>query len=151
MQTRYKLQAVNGGVYADVQQDTKARPVNSHRLTIAKWQAVKLFRQAEAQCMQTFTAYVLEHYACKHKDIAFDSRGALKRIRAAQLRSLGKDCLGQTDGDVIEISRSIPMRYDEIVCTLLHEALHDWCLVKGRRMACHKEHRCMHILGDPNE
>jgi len=60
------------------------------------------------------------------------------------------EILGRTDGQTIEIA-CVNMNNAELVGTLIHKAMHDWCKVKGRSMSCVSEHLCMGKCGDPNE
>ena len=75
----------------------------------------------------------------------------MRRLRHAVLRDAKRDdLLGETDGECISIF-AIPMSHAMLVGTLIHEALHDWCKVRGRPMSCANEHCCIAEIGDPNE
>lgn len=67
----------------------------------------------------------------------------------AKLVVLHDDILGETDGESIAINSALPMTWDSLVSTLVHEALHNYCRVRGRFMSCENEHKCMHGLGEP--
>jgi len=86
-------------------------------------------------------------FHCKPAQVSFDTRGALRRISRAVLIEEVPGYLGQTDGHTIEIMIT-PMSHATLVKTLIHEALHDWCRVRGRTMSCAREHHCMRVLGD---
>ena len=97
-----------------------------------------------------FRNYAVRKYRCKPQQVKFDDAGAVRRIQRAVLSDERDDILGQTDGVLIEVMR-VAMSQPELVGTLIHEALHDWCFVRGNSMPAKNEHHCMAYLGDPNE
>ena len=50
----------------------------------------------------------------------------MKRMRRAELLLVSEELLGLTDGESIWISSEAPMTWDDLVCTLVHETLHDY-------------------------
>ena len=116
-------------------------------------------RRAPVQKMWSFwrsesfvsvSLYEVAELPCKRRQIKFDDVGAVRRIKTAVLCYDDEEIWGRTDGHTIEISGGY-MSYPQLVGTLLHESLHDWCRVRGRVMSCAGEHFCMHKCGDPNE
>lgn len=99
---------------------------------------------------RVFRDYAVRKYRCKPQQVKFDDAGAVRRIRRAKLSDEDLSILGQTDGVRIDIMR-VPMSPPEIVGTLIHEGMHDWCSVRGKHMPAKYEHHCMSRLGDPNE
>ena len=124
--------------------------VTEDRLHLAKWQAKQLFRDGSGTAQRTFHNHAVRKYRCKASQITFDDTGALKRIAEATVCYDDDDILGRTDAHAIEIA-CVDMTHAEIVGTLIHEAMHDWCKVKGKSMSCVGEHYCMGKCGDPNE
>ena len=57
-------------------------------------------------------------------------------------------CYGESSTDTIWISNSVPMAFDELLNTLIHEALHDTTRVDGEFLTCNEEHEVMFLLGD---
>lgn len=147
MKTRYDLHLAKGSVYPSSSISTQVI-TSSKRLTLAKWQAVKLFSDAEHKAKKIFVKYIKATYKRKKPKIVFLTQDSIKRIYSARVSLLHHNLLGQTDGDCIEIN-TCPMPFAQLVCTLIHEAFHDWCIVNGRSMSCLHEHRCMELLGDP--
>jgi len=121
--------------------------VTRTRLSIAKWQARELFRAGGRLSRERFRNFALRKYRCKRREVAFDDGGALRRIRDAVLFHDDPCCRGETDGAQIRIS-AIEMTHAELVGTLLHEAMHFWCAVRGRSMSVANEHHCMTRCGD---
>jgi len=124
--------------------------VTKDRLSVAKWQAKYLFCKGGAAAQRIFYNHAARKYRCKASQITFDDTGALKRIAEARVCYDDDSILGRTDGHSIEIA-CVCMTHAEIVGTLIHEAMHDWCKVKGKSMSCVGEHYCMGKCGDPNE
>lgn len=120
--------------------------MDPHRLQKAKWQARELFSQRNARARAAFRAFAVRKYRCKPAQVTFDTPGALRRISRAFLIDEVPGYLGQTDGKSIEIMRTA-MTHGLLVNTLIHEALHDWCRVRGKFMSCANEHHCMRVLG----
>ena len=149
MKTRHSLSVASDSVYPDYPEDTDVL-VTDKRLSIAKWQAAQLFDEKGDEIRRRFTNYALRKYRCKRRQIKFDNVGAVRRIKRAVLCYDDEEIWGRTDGHTIEISAGY-MSYPQLVGTLLHESLHDWCRVRGRVMSCAGEHFCMHKCGDPNE
>jgi hypothetical protein len=88
-----------------------------------------------------------------HSNIKFDTNGTLKRLRSAKFQSgdtFPDSTLAYNNSDeIVMFSRT--MHDAEIVQILIHEALHNWCMIRGNYMGCEREHACMALLGDPNE
>lgn len=61
-----------------------------------------------------------------------------------------QEVLAYNDSDEIVMFERT-MHDAEIVQVLMHEAYHNWCIVRGRHMSSKHEHEVMAILGDPNE
>ena len=154
MRTRHTLTLFNESAFPlyDVSDlDEMHGVVTPVRLEKAKWQARHLFKLRHDFTRRKFYNYAMRKYKrCKRHQVRFDSAGALRRIRDAQLSHEDMNLLGQTDGSVIEIM-GVAMSHAQIVGTLIHEALHDWCFVRGRAMACENEHYCMVKVGEPYE
>ena len=140
----------NDSVYP-VYPETDADNVTQRRLSLAKWQATGLFQNGLQVAHRRFRDYAVRKYRCKPQQIRFDDKGAIQRIRRAVLFDDEPWLLGRTDGETIEICAACPMTHAEIVGTLLHEAMHDWCRVRGKFMSCANEHYCMSRCGDPYE
>ena len=90
----------------------------------------------------------MRKYRCKANTITFDEKGAHTRLNRAVLLPDGDDIYGYTDGRVIVINESMPMGFWDVVATLVHEALHNYCYVRGKKMGCDREHMCMIGLGE---
>jgi hypothetical protein len=89
----------------------------------------------------------------RNPDVKFDTYGTLKRLRSAKFTSgntFPDSVLAYNNSDeIVMFART--MHDAEIVQVLIHEALHNWCMVPGMYMGCEREHACMALLGDPNE
>ena len=121
--------------------------VTAGRLAKAKWEARHIFRDRLALSHDAFRKYAQRKYRCKPQQVSFDDSGALRRIKDAVIMSGDNNYLGETDGIEIRITR-MPMSHPLLVGTLLHEAMHDWCKVRGCCMCCKKEHFCMTKIGE---
>jgi len=150
--TRHSLPPLNGCVYPTYPPETSevAQVVTNANLSKAKWQATHLFEVARTDMQRKFRRYAVRRYRCKPQQVKFDDAGAIRRIRRAELSDADLSLLGQTDGVTIEIMR-VPMWHAELVGTLVHEGMHDWCSVRGKRIPAAAEHHCMSCLGDPYE
>jgi hypothetical protein len=91
-----------------------------------------------------FSRYATRKYKCKPQQIAFEDTSKLLHKVSLGLCSGN---LGETDGTQITISDVVPMTFDELVAVLVHECLHNYCLVRGKFMSCYNEHMCMRGLG----
>ena len=63
-------------------------------------------------------------------------------------RALVEYVYGESDPHGIWVSSTAPMSFEELLNTLIHEALHDSVLVDNTFLSCDEEHECMFILGD---
>lgn len=73
----------------------------------------------------------------------------MRRLRNAKLSAtLHESTLGETDCSEMCISSTMDMSMDELVDVLIHEYLHNWCVVRGKYMSCHREHVLIANLGD---
>lgn len=63
---------------------------------------------------------------------------------------LDTNVLGENDLLSITVTSEIAMSMDELVCVLLHEYMHNWCVVRGKMMSCCNEHMFLRRLGDVN-
>jgi hypothetical protein len=117
-------------------------------LASAKMKATTFFREHEQRYKDVFCRYATRKYRCKPSAVQFDSTAqSERRIREAVIVT-DPSCFGRTDGITISISNSHPMGFDLLVGTLIHEALHCFCQVRGKWLPTAAEHHCMHILGD---
>jgi len=148
MRTRHSLLRQSGSVYP--LPDGPTTVVTPKRLQIAKWQAGVEFLHNSAQMQCTFRDFATRRYKCKRSQVKFETDKALRLVRNAVVSDERDDILAQTDNVCIEVMR-VPMQHSELVGVLLHEAMHNWCVVRGKYMSCCNEHRCMGRLGDPNE
>lgn len=79
----------------------------------------------------------------------FEPQKQRQLLRNAELAALGDDLLGLTDGVHIWINSEMPMTWEHLISTLVHEYLHNFCRVRGQYMSCWNEHQCMRGLGEP--
>jgi hypothetical protein len=128
--------------------DYNYRLVDERMLSLAKMKATVFFRTNEHRYRSVFRRYATRKYRCKPSAVHFDSTAeSERRIRNAVLVS-DPSCYGITNGFVIEISDCMPMGFDQLVGTLVHEALHCFCRVRGRWLPTSAEHHCMRVLGE---
>jgi len=124
------------------------RFVNERRLWQAKVAATRFFETRRDEYKRVFTQYTTRKYHCKPSAVVFDSlQTSQRRIRNARLCECD-DCYGWTDGYVIWVSRLVPMSYEELLGTLIHEELHCFCRVRGRFLGSKTDHHCMRVLGE---
>ena len=117
-------------------------------LFLAKAIANGIVKSNMCHIKRHFTRYVTRRYTCKATSVKFDERGALYRLRNAVLGPDDEDIYRHTDGKTILINSRFEMSFLDVVATLVHESLHDFCLVRGRKMGCEREHVCMRGLGE---
>ncbi len=97
---------------------------------------------------RVFRNFACRRLRCKPSAVKFDTvEASLARIRGAVLVP-GDDFYGWTDGVRIHISHDLPMGFDQLVGTLIHEELHCFCKARGRYMGADSDHHCMRVLGD---
>lgn len=144
MQTRYR--PPSDSVFT--RRTQKEHLVTPQILAAAKPFSHKIIRMQQNKLEKHFSRYATRKYHCKPQQVKFDSANQLQRMLCATLKKLDHDTLGETDGNQIWISSSTPMTFDDVVCVLVHEYLHNFCRVRGRFMSCYNEHQCMRGLGD---
>ena len=131
--------------------DSPLRAVTKSRLELAKWSASSLFTEHSSVSKRAFRNFAVRKYRCKPQQVTFDDKGALRRIQGAVLSYSDDPCLnGQTSETQIEIMYQWST-WAELVTVLIHEAMHNWCRVRGKFMHTENEHWCMGRLGEPNE
>ena len=122
--------------------------VTARRLQQAVHRATAHFEEQGPEFQRVFRQYACRRLRCKAHAVAFAPLAeSLKRIRSARLVDVD-DCYGWTDGHVIYVSRLLPMAFDELVGTLLHEELHCFCHARGKWLGIEREHHCMRVLGE---
>ena len=135
--------------------DSPLREVTKSRLELAKWRATLLFTERSAVSKRAFRNFAVRRYRCKPQQVTFDDKGALRRIQRAILSySDDPGLMGQTSETQIEIMYGTTSHWGtwaELVTVLIHEAMHNWCRVRGKFMHTENEHWCMGRLGEPNE
>ena len=135
--------------------DSPLREVTKSRLELAKWRATLLFTERSAVSKRAFRNFAVRKYRCKPQQVTFDDKGALRRIQRAILSySDDPGLMGQTSETQIEIMYGTTSHWGtwaELVTVLIHEAMHNWCRVRGKFMHTENEHWCMGRLGEPNE
>ena len=135
--------------------DSPLREVTKSRLELAKWRATLLFTERSAVSKRAFRNFAVRKYRCKPQQVTFDDKGALRRIQRAILSySDDPGLMGQTSETQIEIMYGTTSHWGtwaELVTVLIHEAMHNWCRVRGKFMHTENEHWCLGRLGEPNE
>ena len=125
--------------------------MTTHILTLAKWQAKQILKSRRRIGHMRFKCYAVRKYKCKPQQVTFDDKRAEQLIDNAVLYIDDPKYLGQTDNIQIRINAVRPLTYADIVGTLIHESMHNWCSVRGKYMSMQNEHHCMGMCGDPNE
>jgi len=113
----------------------------------AKKKALHLFQANRNVLERHFVRYATRRYRCKAQQVKFKFKEQIAQLKRATLSKCGDNNLGETDGSKIYISKQMQMSQNELVAVLLHEALHNFCVVRGKFMSCNNEHRCMCSLG----
>ena len=145
MKTRF--QVARGLIFPRPTGEVEGR-VTARKLAIAKWVANAIMRENLPDIKGHFTRYAVRRYKCKRRAIKFDEVGALQRLQKAELGVDEESVYGHTDGQKIVINTECPMGFGDVVATLVHEALHNFCVVRGKLMGCEREHVCMRGLGE---
>ena len=142
MQTRYR--PPNECVFPN-RVRLPAKVVTKGSLQLAKPYAAEILRAKKSKLQKHFIRFATRKYRCKPQQVTFTDKSKL-----LQTVSLGycNGNLGETDGVCITISHVEPMTFDELIGVLVHECLHNYCLVRGKYMSCYNEHMCMRGLGD---
>ena len=117
-------------------------------LTRAKPYAASIVTRHSKLLQKHFSRFATRKYRCKPQQVKFDSATQLQLLKRAVLKECCDGILGETDGVQIWISNSALMTFDDVISVLIHEYLHNYCLVRGKTMSCHNEHQCMRGLGD---
>ena len=121
--------------------------VTPQMLATAKPYARQIVIRHAKRLQRHFSRYAMRKYRCKPSQVSFDNTVPL--LQKAKLVPLSEEVVGETDGVEICINSIVPMTWDHLVSTLVHESLHNFCRVRGRFMSCHNEHQCMRGLGEP--
>ena len=145
MRTRSAYQC-NGG-FPDYAHEVK-KPVDERRLQQAVMKATWHFAFNRHEYERVFRQYACRKLHCKPSAVKFCPESeSLQRIRTAVL-SKGTDFYGWTDGVTIHVSSELPMAFDELVGTLIHEELHCFCTARGKWLGAASDHHCMRVLGE---
>ena len=151
MRLRTALTVASGRSYPLMKTDSPLKEVTKSRLELAKWRANLLFTERSAVSKRAFRNFAVRKYRCKPQQVTFDDKGALRRLQGAILSYSDDPYLnGQTSETQIEIMYQWST-WAELVTVLIHEAMHNWCRVRGKFMHTENEHWCMGRLGEPNE
>lgn len=127
----------------------RRQTVNRLYLALAKQKACEHFAKHAHEYRRAFRQYATRRHRCKPSAVQFAPLDdSLDRIRSAVLDPQSDDCYGWTEGRTISVSSVLPMGFDEIVGTLLHEELHCFCRVRGRYLSAESEHHCMRVVGE---
>jgi len=127
---------------------TAKRCVDERMLQLAKMKATQHFRTHVHEYERVFRQYVTRRLRCKPSAVKFQPLSeSLKRIRGAVLFD-AHDYFGWTDGLLIRICNGMPMGFDQLVGTLIHEELHCFCKARCRFLSAATEHHCMYVLGE---
>ena len=145
MKTRYRMEK---GVIFQRREEDEQKYVTERSLRLAKPIASVIVRANMRRIQDHFVKYAMRKYRCKRSAVTFDDRGALRRLRYAVLGEDEDGIYGHTDGKTILINSAYEMGFSDIVPTLVHECLHDFCIVRGKKMGCDREHVCMRGLGE---
>ena len=117
-------------------------------LQLAKMKATLHFTEHAKEYRRVFRQYATRRLRCKPSAVRFDPVAeSLERIRRAVLCDKD-DCYGWTDGYCIRVSGVVPMGFDLLVGTLIHEELHCFCQARCRFLGAAIDHHCMRVLGD---
>ena len=106
--------------------------MTSGMLELAKPFARDVLTKQRLKLQRHFCRFASRKYKCKSSQVSFRHEASMKRMRRAELLPVGEELLGLTDGESIWISSEAPMTWDDLVCTLVHETLHDYCTVRGK-------------------
>ena len=127
---------------------TVERCVSEGMLSLAKMKATQHFATHSHEYRRVFRQYVKRKLHCKPSAIKFDPISkSVKRIRDAVLVE-SNDAYGWTDGVSIRVCKNMPMGFDLLVGTLIHEELHCFCKARSNFLGADVEHHCMRCLGD---
>jgi len=122
--------------------------VTDNILHMAIRKAITHFRIFHDEYKRVFRQHVSRRMRVKPHAVSFSPlKNSERRIRSSKLQACD-DCYGWTDGLQIFISSAMPMAFDELVGTLIHEELHCFCKVHGQYLPTKREHYCMKVLGD---
>lgn len=148
MRLRHTVKRREPGPFPCYGKRTPCKTTTIGRLALAKSIAVNMFRAGAAASMRKFRRSMSRRYKCKPSAVTFEPlAGPTQRIRRAVLVSGYPHLYAQTDGYTIEVSDA-PMTFKELVGSLVHEALHSWCMVRGKWVPEAPEHHVMRALGD---
>ena len=146
MQLRRELVYADGP-FALVDWEGECRHMTEGDLQQAKWQASRVWQRCEGEIKSKMRRSLCRG-RCKPSSVVFKKTASqLRRLRTAKLVDLGEGLWGETEKGEIRINKCA-MTYECLVNTLVHEALHDCCLVRGRVPGCEHEHRIMRSLGE---
>lgn len=120
--------------------------MTSSRLALAKPYALGVVTTHSQMLQKHFLRFATRKYRCKPQQVSFECESQLELLKRAALGVCGEGNLGETDGVSITVNEALPMSFDELVATLVHEYLHNFCRVRGKFMSCDNEHSCMRGL-----
>jgi len=133
--------------------------VTNARLARAKYQAVRRVIGNEDQIVDCFvrTAYMSAYcnrFSRPRQDVVgidIKISEILRRIRIAIITAVKDNCYGESDDEEVCISGVMDMTDEELITTLIHEALHYICYTDrgyGYNCMCTRdEHHAMYLFG----
>lgn len=116
----------------------------------AKRIALQVLHRQREYLRRRLHRYATRKYRCKPQQVQFDDTRADDRLKNATVCMLEPNTLGENDYLSIVVTSEIAMSMDELVGVLLHEYMHNWCIVRGKVMSCCNEHSFLRHLGDAN-
>ena len=131
--------------------DDKRQKVTQARLNRAKFQAVRLIKKHENDILCAFELAARDRSE-KTRRVKVDIERALSRVRSCKVGLTSENCWGESDECEILINERQEHTRNELIGTVLHEALHFVCKsCRGyglRFLATDAEHAAMTILGE---
>eukprot|EP00091_Calanus_sinicus_P024995 TRINITY_DN9295_c0_g1_i2.p1 TRINITY_DN9295_c0_g1~~TRINITY_DN9295_c0_g1_i2.p1 ORF type:complete len:158 (+),score=38.03 TRINITY_DN9295_c0_g1_i2:109-582(+) len=135
-----------GNIFPDYR-DVSGPNVSHKRLQRAKPIVVLILQQEEKRITQAFVEFCKGRYRGQNRVVTLDFKAAIERVKDAKLQPDNEERYGESDGFTIWIAR-MKMSDEELVGTLLHEALHCIAIIDNKEICAKDEHQVIRELGD---
>merc|ERR1711874_393541 len=135
-----------GDIFPDYR-DVSGPHVSHKRLQRAKSIVVIILAQEEKRITRAFVEFCKRRYHGQNRVVTLDFQAAIQRVKNAKLQPDNDERFGESDGFTIWIAR-MKMSDEELVGTLLHEALHCLAMIDNKEICAKDEHQVIRELGD---
>ena len=121
--------------------------VSQKRINVAKKLVILILQQEEKTITRAFEELARKKYKGKKMIVSLDMESAIHRVNTAKVKRDNDEDYGEADDEGMWIS-ACQCPDDELVGTILHEAIHYLATFNGKDICEKDEHFVIKMLGD---